>query len=170
MIISVMSVVYAEGLHSTLSAVMLQSTDRHGLLGHKPTAFQESLGQRSPKRARIGPADGAVHKQCASSAAGEGAPSHPPGGLVLGHRRGPAVGAAAWGRHPLYLRTQTRRRAGHDERVFRSSASGDADGVCALGLTPGEAALGGSPAGDGSGLGAGQVGWGSWTRDHGRRR
>jgi hypothetical protein len=82
-----MSVVYAEGLHSTLSAVMLQSTDRHGLLGHKPTAFQESLGQRSPKRVPIGPADGAIHKQCASSAAGEGAPS--PGVIALFPQRRP---------------------------------------------------------------------------------
>src|SRR5207248_125459 len=40
---SEVSVVYAEGLNSTTSSVMLQSTDRHGIVGQKPPDFQESL-------------------------------------------------------------------------------------------------------------------------------
>jgi hypothetical protein len=37
------SVVYAEGLNSTTRSVMLQRTDRHGILGQKLPDFQESL-------------------------------------------------------------------------------------------------------------------------------
>jgi hypothetical protein len=40
---SEVSVVYAEGLNSTTSSVMLQRTDRHGIVGQKPPDFQESL-------------------------------------------------------------------------------------------------------------------------------
>ena len=43
MIISWVSVMYAEELNSTTSAVTLQRTDRHGMLGQKPSDFQESL-------------------------------------------------------------------------------------------------------------------------------
>jgi transposase len=37
------SVRYAEELNSAMSSVTLQSTDRHGILGQKPTPFQLSL-------------------------------------------------------------------------------------------------------------------------------
>ena len=37
------SVMYDEGLNSTTSSVILQRTDRHGILGQKPPDFQESL-------------------------------------------------------------------------------------------------------------------------------
>ncbi len=37
------SVMYAEELNSATSSVTLQSTDRHGILGQKPTDFQLSL-------------------------------------------------------------------------------------------------------------------------------
>jgi hypothetical protein len=37
------SVRYAEELNSATSSVTLQSTDRHGILGQKPTHFQLSL-------------------------------------------------------------------------------------------------------------------------------
>ena len=37
------SVMYAEALNSTTSSVTLQSTDRHGILGQKPSHFQVSL-------------------------------------------------------------------------------------------------------------------------------
>lgn len=43
MIISKVSVMYAEALNSTTSSVILQSTDRHGILGEKSTDFQVSL-------------------------------------------------------------------------------------------------------------------------------
>src|SRR5213594_1065555 len=36
------SVRYAEALNSTTSSVTLQSTDRHGILGQKPTDFPHS--------------------------------------------------------------------------------------------------------------------------------
>ena len=38
-----MSVMYAEGLHSTTSSATLQRTDRHEILGQKPADFQVSL-------------------------------------------------------------------------------------------------------------------------------
>src|SRR3954463_16498067 len=37
------SVMYAEGLNSDESSVTFQRTDRHGILGQKPTDFQVSL-------------------------------------------------------------------------------------------------------------------------------
>ena len=37
------SVMYAEELNSGKSSVTLQRTDRHGILGEKPTDFQVSL-------------------------------------------------------------------------------------------------------------------------------
>jgi hypothetical protein len=37
------SVMYAEALTSTTSSVILQSTDRHGIVGQKPPDFQLSL-------------------------------------------------------------------------------------------------------------------------------
>ena len=37
------SVMYAEELNSTKSSDSLQRTDRHGILGQKPSGFQESL-------------------------------------------------------------------------------------------------------------------------------
>jgi hypothetical protein len=37
------SVMYAEALNSTTSSVTLQRTDRHGLLGQKPSHLQVSL-------------------------------------------------------------------------------------------------------------------------------
>ena len=37
------SVMYAAGLHSTTSAVTLESTDRHGILGQKSSHCQISL-------------------------------------------------------------------------------------------------------------------------------
>ena len=40
---SVVSVMDAEELNSAKSAVTLQRTDRHGILGQKPTDFQVSL-------------------------------------------------------------------------------------------------------------------------------
>jgi hypothetical protein len=40
---SLTSVMYAEALNSATSSVTLQSTDRHGILGQKPTHFQLSL-------------------------------------------------------------------------------------------------------------------------------
>ena len=40
---SLVSVMYAEELNSTTSSVTLQRTDRHGILGQKPSDFQESL-------------------------------------------------------------------------------------------------------------------------------
>jgi 5,10-methylene-tetrahydrofolate dehydrogenase/methenyl tetrahydrofolate cyclohydrolase len=40
---SLTSVMYAEELNSATSSVTLQSTDRHGILGQKPTHFQLSL-------------------------------------------------------------------------------------------------------------------------------
>jgi hypothetical protein len=40
---SVVSVMYAEELNSAKSSVTLQRTDRHGILGQKPTDFQVSL-------------------------------------------------------------------------------------------------------------------------------
>ena len=43
MIISVVSVRYAEELNSTKSSGILQRTDRHGILGQKPPDFQLSL-------------------------------------------------------------------------------------------------------------------------------
>jgi hypothetical protein len=43
MIISGVSVRYAEGLNSAKSSVTLQSTDRHGILGQKPADFQLPL-------------------------------------------------------------------------------------------------------------------------------
>ena len=43
MIISWVSVRYAEALHSTKSSVILQRTDRQGILGQKPTDFPLSL-------------------------------------------------------------------------------------------------------------------------------
>ena len=46
----------------------------------------------------------------------------PSGVLVVGNRRRPAVVDAPGGRHALYVRSQARCGAGHDERVFRSSA------------------------------------------------
>jgi hypothetical protein len=40
---SLVSVMYAEELNSTTSSVTLQRTDRHGIVGQKPSDFQESL-------------------------------------------------------------------------------------------------------------------------------
>jgi hypothetical protein len=40
---SVVSVMYPEELDSATSSVTLQRTDRHGILGQKPTDFQVSL-------------------------------------------------------------------------------------------------------------------------------
>jgi hypothetical protein len=40
---SVVSVMYPEELDSAKSSVTLQRTDRHGILGQKPTDFQVSL-------------------------------------------------------------------------------------------------------------------------------
>jgi hypothetical protein len=40
---SLTSVMYAEALNSATSSVTLQGTDRHGILGQKPTHFQLSL-------------------------------------------------------------------------------------------------------------------------------
>ena len=40
MIISGVSVMYAEGLNSTKSSGSLQRTDRHGILGQKSSDFQ----------------------------------------------------------------------------------------------------------------------------------
>jgi DNA primase len=40
---SVVSVMYAEELNSAKSSVTLQRTDRHGIVGQKPTDFQVSL-------------------------------------------------------------------------------------------------------------------------------
>ena len=37
---TLVSVMYAEGLHSAMSSVTLQSTDRHGILGQKSSGFQ----------------------------------------------------------------------------------------------------------------------------------
>ena len=37
------SVMYAEGLNSAKSSVILQSTDRHGILGEKSADFQVPL-------------------------------------------------------------------------------------------------------------------------------
>jgi hypothetical protein len=37
------SVLYSTELNSATSSVILQSTDRHGILGQKPTDFQLSL-------------------------------------------------------------------------------------------------------------------------------
>jgi hypothetical protein len=37
------SVMYAEGLHSAMSSVTLQSTDRHGILGQKSSGFEYPL-------------------------------------------------------------------------------------------------------------------------------
>lgn len=37
------SVMYAEELHSTMSSITLQSTDRHGILDQKSAHFQVSL-------------------------------------------------------------------------------------------------------------------------------
>jgi hypothetical protein len=42
MIISLVSVMYAEGLNSTTSSATLQRTDRHGILGQKSAHFQVS--------------------------------------------------------------------------------------------------------------------------------
>jgi hypothetical protein len=43
MIISLGSVMYAEELNATTSSVTLQRTDRHGILGQKPSDFQVFL-------------------------------------------------------------------------------------------------------------------------------
>jgi hypothetical protein len=43
MIISWVSVMYAEELNSATSSVTLQRTDRHGILGQKPSHLQVSL-------------------------------------------------------------------------------------------------------------------------------
>ena len=43
MIISGVSVRYAEGLNSSQSSVTNQRTDRHAILGQKPVDFQVSL-------------------------------------------------------------------------------------------------------------------------------
>jgi hypothetical protein len=43
MIISWVSVMYAEELNSATSSVTLQRTDRHGILGQEPSDFQLSL-------------------------------------------------------------------------------------------------------------------------------
>jgi len=43
MIISWVSVRYAEELNSTTSSVSLQRTDRHGILDQKPADFQRFL-------------------------------------------------------------------------------------------------------------------------------
>ena len=40
---SLVSVMYAEGLNSTTSSATLQRTDRHEIVGQKPTDFQVSL-------------------------------------------------------------------------------------------------------------------------------
>src|SRR5713101_1456627 len=96
-----MSVMYAEGLNSTTSSAPLQRTDRHEILGQKPADFQVSLCERPTKRAPTGPADRAVQKQRASSAAGDGPPQRPPGVLVLGNRRGPEVVNTPGRCHPL---------------------------------------------------------------------
>ena len=43
MIISGVSVLYAEALNATTSSVTLQSTDRHGIVGQKSAHGQRSL-------------------------------------------------------------------------------------------------------------------------------
>jgi hypothetical protein len=40
---SLVSVMYAEELNAITSSVTLQRTDRHGILGQKPSDVQESL-------------------------------------------------------------------------------------------------------------------------------
>src|SRR5712692_1663028 len=83
--------------------------------GQKPADFQVSLYERPTKRSPTGPADWAVQKQRASSAAGDGASQLPPRVLVLGNRRGPQVVTTAGGRHALYLWSQARGGRGHDQ-------------------------------------------------------
>jgi len=112
---SVVSVVYSEGLNSTTSSVTLQRTDRHGILGQKPADFQVSLCERPTKRSPTGPADWAVQKQRASSAAGDGPPQRPPGVLVLGNRRGPELVNTPGCGHPLYLWAQAWGGRGNDQ-------------------------------------------------------
>ena len=40
---NLVSVMYSEELNSTKSSVFLQRTDRHGILGQKPSDFQRFL-------------------------------------------------------------------------------------------------------------------------------
>ena len=156
------SVRYAVDLPSATSAVLLQRTDRHGMVGYKATALQPSLGERHPERTPPYAADWPVQKPRASSPPGPGAP-HPPSGLVvLGHRSRPAVVAASGGRHALSLRADARGGAGHDAGGCLSCAPRDPAGRCARSLTWGAAGVGGRAAGDGGGLGAGGTGaWGA---------
>ena len=52
------SVMYAEGLNSAKSSVILQSTDRHGILGEKSADFQVPLCSWQAERTPHGPTDG----------------------------------------------------------------------------------------------------------------
>ena len=75
---SLVSVMYAEGLNSAKSSSPRERTDRHEILGQKPSGFQGSLCQRQAGGAPHCPADGAVQEQRASSHAGHGARGVPP--------------------------------------------------------------------------------------------
>src|SRR4029450_7338638 len=112
-----------------------------------------SVNRMRYKRAPTGPENGAVHKECASSTASDGAPRQPSGVLVLGHRREPAGGATPGGCHALYLRPQAWCGVGHAERIFGASAPCGAGGVCALRLTQCAGGVGGRAAGDRGSLG-----------------
>ena len=62
MIISEVSVVYAEVLNAATSAVTLQGTDRQGILGEKSADFQVSLRSGHTECAPSCSADGTVQE------------------------------------------------------------------------------------------------------------
>ena len=125
------SVMYAEELNSAKSSVNLQRTDRHGMLGQKPSHFQVSLCQRHAERSPPRPADEAFQEQYPSSQTRDGTPRPPSRVLVLGNRRRPPLVPPPRGGHALYLRPQMRRGGGDHPRVFCPSSPGDACGLFA---------------------------------------
>src|SRR5438552_5855589 len=165
MIISWVSVMYAEALNSSKSSVTLQRTDRHGILGQKPADFQVSLCLWQAERATYCPQDGGFQKQRASSPASHGAARPPSRVLVVGNGGRLSLVDAPGGGHALHVRSQARRGDGHAQRVFCACAPGDAGGGVAFGLTWGDADAGGGPCGDGGGLGARRGRCGRGARD-----
>src|SRR5439155_18393507 len=104
----VVSVLYAEELHATTSAVFLQRTARQGIVGPRSSALPRVLCPRHAEPPPRGPSARVLPAPWASSPPGDGTPRGLPSVVGVGNRRRARVASAPGGGAPLSCRPPAR--------------------------------------------------------------